>query len=109
MNRKEGLDLKLCKDIRLGEKVSGQRFELKWKLKHNCAVKNLYVVVLPESVPENLMEICSYEELLKRKQYHRIVIAASADKNEAIEVVRSMIEEMYQQTGAFDVRAFVKL
>ena len=48
--------MKLCKDIRLGEKVSGKRFELTWKLKHNRPSGSIYVVVLPEVVPENLME-----------------------------------------------------
>ena len=52
--------MKLCKDIRLGEKVSGKRFELTWKLKHNRPSGNIYVVVIPEVVPENLMEICAY-------------------------------------------------
>ena len=51
--------MKLCKDIRLGEKVSGKRFELTWKLKHNRPSGSIYVVVLPEVVPENLMEICA--------------------------------------------------
>ena len=46
--------MKLCKDIRLGEKVSGKRFELTWKLKHNRPSGSIYVVVLPEVVPENL-------------------------------------------------------
>ena len=55
--------MKLCKDIRLGEKVSGKRFELTWKLKHNRPSGSIYVVVLPEVIPENLMEICAYEEL----------------------------------------------
>ena len=49
--------MKLCKDIRLGEKVSGKRFELTWKLKHNRPSGSIYVVVLPEVVPENLMEL----------------------------------------------------
>ena len=46
--------MKLCKDIRLGEKVSGKRFELTWKLKHNRPSGNIYVVVIPEVVPGNL-------------------------------------------------------
>ena len=82
--------MKLCKDIRLGEKVSGKR-------------------VLPEVVPENLMEICAYEELRRKKQYGRTVVAAAANKSEAIEVVRALIEEMYQKTGGFDVKSFMKL
>ena len=92
--------MKLCKDIRLGEKVSGKRFELTWKLKHNRPSGSIYVVVLPEVVPENLMEICAYEELRRKKQYGRTVIAAAANKSEAIEVVRALIEEMYQKTAA---------
>ena len=91
--------MKLCKDIRLGEKVSGKRFELTWKLKHNRPSGSIYVVVLPEVVPENLMEICAYEELRRKKQYGRTVI----------EVVRALIEEMYQKTGGFDVKSFMKL
>ena len=96
--------MKLCKDIRLGEKVSGKRFELTWKLKHNRPSGSIYVVVLPEVVPENLMEICAYEELRRKKQYGRTVIAATAN-----EVVRALIEEMYQKTGGFDVKSFMKL
>lgn len=101
--------MKLCKDIRLGEKVSDRRFEITWKLKHNRPLGSLYVVVLPEVVPENLMEICAYEELRRKKQYKRTVIAAAANKREAIEVVRQLIEEMYQTAGGFDVKSFVKL
>ena len=101
--------MKLCKDIRLGEKVSGKRFELTWKLKHNRPSGSIYVVVLPEVVPENLMEICAYEELRRKKQSERTVIAAAANKSEAIEVVRALIEEMYQKTGGFDVKSFMKL
>lgn len=101
--------MKLCKDIRLGEKVSDRRFEIIWKLKHNRPLGSLYVVVLPEVVPENLMEICAYEEFRRKKQYKRTVIAAAANKREAIEVVRQLIEEMYQTTGGFDVKSFVKI
>ena len=43
------------------------------------------------------------------KQYERTVIAAAANKSEAIEVVRALIEEMYQKTGGFDVKSFMKL
>ena len=54
--------MKLCKDIRLGEKVSGKRFELTWKLKHNRPSGSIYVVVLPEvpnsqSFPLSIMAI----------------------------------------------------
>ena len=55
------------------------------------------------------MEICAYEELRRKKQYERTVIAAAANKSEAIEVVRALIEEMYQKTGGFDVKSFMKL
>ncbi len=101
--------MKVCKDIRLGEKVSVKRFELTWKLKHNRPLRGLYVVVLPEVALENLMEIYAYDELRRKKQYERIVIAAASSKSEAIEVVRSLIEEMYQETGGFDVKSFLKL
>ena len=56
-----------------------------------------------------MMEICAYEELRRKKQYGRTVIAAAANKSEAIEVVRALIEEMYQKTGGFDVKSFMKL
>ncbi len=101
--------MKLCKNIRLGEKVSEKRFELTWKLKHNRPLGSLYVVVLPEVALDNLMEIYAYEELRRKKQYERMVIAAAANKSEAIEVVRSLIEEVYQETGGFDVKSFLKL
>ena len=99
--------MKLCKDIRLGEKVSGKRFELTWKLKHNRPSGSIYVVVLPEVVPENLMEICAYEELRRKKQYGRTVIAAAANKSETIEVNRAMIEEKYQKTEDNNIKVII--
>ena len=50
----------------------------------------------------------SAKRLLERS-FESTVIAAAANKSEAIEVVRALIEEMYQKTGGFDVKSFMKL
>lgn len=97
--------MKLYKDIYLSESLSGQRYELTWKLKHNLKIQKLYVIVLPDTASDSLLEIYDYNELRKKKDYKELTaVAAAADKGEAIELVRFMIEEVYQQTGGLDLR-----
>lgn len=93
----------------MAKKFRGSVLSLHGSLSTIVRLAAFMLLFFHEVVLENLWEICAYEELRRKKQYGRTVIAAAANKSEAIEVVRALIEEMYQKTGGFDVKSFMKL
>lgn len=99
--------MKLGRQIYFGESVMGRKYELSWKLKHNLPGKGIYMIVLTSPPCANLMEIYPYEASRGRKRLRRkTVIGVAMGKEEAIGLVKRIIDDVYALTGSLDIRGY---
>lgn len=67
--------------------------------------------ILPASNEDNLLDIISCNELLfrhyKRNRMHIIGLAVSYKK--ALELVKEIVMDVYNATGGFDVREYLRI
>lgn len=101
--------MKWLKHLYTGESVSGKERKLKWKINHNAGTINIYVIAFASN-KENLLDIIPATELMQKaypkKNMHIIGLAKGYD--EALELVRDIIEETYAATGDVDVWKYLK-
>lgn len=92
----------------IGENARKNRFKFVWKVKHRRIVWEGYVITLASN-EQNLLDIIPVSELLQpyyqKKDF--FVIGIAKGYQESLEVVKNIIDEVYQTTGGFDVRKFV--
>ena len=96
-------------DLYVGESIVHKTSKIKWKIRHNAGQLNIYVISLASN-EANLLDIIPAQELLqkgypKREMY---VVGLAKGYDEAVNVAVSIVEEVYQSTGAFDVRSYLR-
>lgn len=82
------------------------------KMNRNKKLSGLYCITLPV-FKDGILEIYEYEEL-RQPLYEElpnpvIVIGITNSQKEAEELVRLIVDEVYQNTGAFDVGGYLRL
>ena len=101
--------MKWLKQLYVGESISGKEHRLKWKINHNAGTINVYVIAFASN-KVNLLDVIPAAELLQKaypqKDMHIIGLARGYD--EALELVRQIVEETYLATGDVDVWNYLK-
>lgn len=95
-------------DLYVGESIVHKIKKIKWKIRHNAGTIDIYVISFASN-EENLLDIIPSWELLQRGYPKRkiFVVGLAKGYEEALEVASSIIEEVYRQTGGFDVRKYL--
>ena len=70
--------MKWYDDLYVGESIVHQTNKIKWKIRQNAGQINIYVITL------------------------------ASGYDEAVEVAASVIDEVYRQTGAFEVASYLR-
>lgn len=82
------------------------------KMKRGKKVRDLYCITLPV-FQDGILEIYEYSELLSdlyEKLEHPVIVIGIADSEDnATEMVRMIVDEVYQNSGAFDVEEYLGL
>lgn len=84
--------------------------KIKWKICHNAGQLDIYVIALAQN-RQNLLEIISTLELMQ-KAYPKerlVVIGLAKGYESACELACRIVMEAYEATGAFDVRAYLRM
>lgn len=83
--------------------------ELKAKINAGAFLPGVYLLTLSDN-PENIMEILPAVSLKQKTAVHLcpLVIGAAYGKEEAMELVCGIVEEVYQKTGSFCVEDYLK-
>ena len=92
----------------VGESIVHKTKKIKWKICHNAGQVNIYVITLASN-EQNLLDIIPAHELLQ-KGYPKeslYVVGLAKGYDEALEVAASIVDEVYQATGAFAVREYL--
>ena len=100
--------LRWQKQLYTGEKVK-EPHKIRRKIEAGKFVPGIYLLTLSEN-PANVMEIIPAAMLLQRS-YVGIcpaIIGMAKGKDEAMELVRSIIEEVYGATGSFSVSEYLE-
>lgn len=102
--------MKWYSKLYIGESIYNKSHKIKWKINHNKITLNIYVISLPSN-PDNLLDIIQANELLQKgypkKDLHIIGLAKGYD--EALALVQTIIEESYSNTGAFNIKEYLKI
>ena len=95
-------------DFLTGESVKNPE-KIKKKLNDGKLVPGIYLLTLSEN-PSNLMDIIP-AAMLVQKSFYGIcpkIIGMAKGKDEALEMVRDLIDEMYTETGTFLTAEYIE-
>lgn len=95
-------------DLYVGESIVHKTSKIKWKIRHNAGQLNIYVISLASN-EANLLDIIPAQELLQKgyRKQDMYVVGLAKGYDEAVEVAVSIVDEVYQNTGTFDIRSYL--
>ena len=96
-------------DLRCSEKTEKAVRRLKRRIMTGRILHKVYCVTIPQN-PQNVMDVIPARDL-KRRPYQSMtvkVIGMAKGEAESRELVRSMVEELYQKTGGFDAEQYYR-
>lgn len=105
--------MKWYRPLYLGEKAKAAKLKTLKKVKGKQVQWDTYFITLPSN-PSNLLDIIHANQLLwpyyrsrrvRRKIY---VIGIAKGREEAFELVQSIVDEVYRETGGFNIRAYLQ-
>ena len=101
--------MKWYKDLYVGESIQHKYEKIKWKIKHNAGQIDIYVITIASN-PQNLLDIIPAQELMQKGYPKRelLVIGLAKGMKEAHEVVKQIIDEVYQNTGGFRIVPYLQ-
>lgn len=97
-------------NLYLGKKCLRQVNRLKYKIVNRIPHRAVYLIVLPQNehaVLEMIPSTSLLQEMYPRESLQ--VIGMGANRSEALELIRQIIDEVYQQQGNFDVAAYMEI
>lgn len=93
----------------LGDSVRNPH-KIKWKINHNAGTIDIYVIAFASN-EKNLLDVIPSWELMQRgypgKDQMKIIGLAKG-REEAFMLVRAIVDEVYQNTGNTDIKAYLK-
>ena len=100
--------MKWYEDLYVGESIVHKKSIIKWKILHNAGQIDIFVISLASN-PANLLDIIPAKELLQKAYPKKdmYVIGLAKGYEEAVNLTASIINEVYQQTGAFGLRDYL--
>jgi len=96
------------RNLYISEDISHKKAKIKWKIKHNAGQINVYVITLSKNT-HNLLEMIPSWELMQ-KYYPKkdmFVVGVAKGYDEGISMAASIVMEVYQETGKFNVRDYI--
>ena len=97
--------MKWYEDLYVGDSIAGKANRIKWKINHHAGTVSIYVIAFASN-RKNLLDIIPAWELMQKSypgKKQMQIIGLAKGYAEALELVRSIIEEVYQNTGDVDV------
>lgn len=101
--------MKWYDNLYVGESIRHKTAKIKWKIQHNAGQIDIYVIAIASN-PQNLLDIIPAQELMQRgyPKKEMYVIGLAHGMKEAHEVVKQIIDEVYQNTGGFDIFPYLQ-
>ena len=101
--------MKWYDNLYVGESIQHKVEKIKWKIRHNAGQIEIYVIAIASN-PQNLLDIIPAQELMQRGYPKKdlYIIGLAHGMKEAHEVVTQIIDEVYQNTGGFDIIPYLQ-
>lgn len=101
--------MKWYEHLYAGESIRHKTEKIKWKIRHNAGQINIYVIALASN-PQNLLDIIPAQELMQKAYPKKdlYVLGLAHGMDEAYEVVKQIIDEVYQETGGFQILPYLQ-
>lgn len=104
--------MKWYRKLYMGDTARTQKYKMFGYIRKNRFSMNTYLIALSNH-PDNLLDIFSANVLkqphFKKKQTGDMYIVGLAKgRDEALEVVRQIIDDVYTNTGGFDIRKYLR-
>lgn len=99
----------LYKDLYIGESLQSNKDKVIQRMKKGKVLVRLFCVTLPLG-SHRLLEIHPYFELMQPwyREQNLKVIGIASSRGEAFQLVESIIGEVYQKTGQFDIVEYLR-
>lgn len=100
--------MKWYKNLYMGEIAAKKHYKL-LKTINKRWLSNAYIIALPSN-SDNVLDIYSNNELLQKYYKNRdiFVVGLAYGKDEALELVKDIIWEVYQATGSVKVNDYIR-
>mgnify|MGYP000221946932 FL=1 len=101
--------MKWYEDLYVGDSIEGKVNRIKWKINHNAGTISVYVIAFASN-SQNLLDIIPAWELMQKSypKKQMKIIGLAKGYEDALELVRTIIDETYQNTGDVDVWKYLK-
>ena len=101
--------MRLWDHLYMGQNADRARARILKGLRQGSLLPDTYVITLPES-GNHILDIRPVGRVRKEERESRelLILGIARGYGEAAEVVRSMIDDMYQKTGAFNWTAYME-
>ena len=93
----------------IGENAARNRRRILEGLRNGSLLPDTYVITLPES-GNHILDILPVSLLTRQERDGKdfLVLGIARGYEEAAQLVRSMVDDMYQKTGAFNWKAYME-
>jgi hypothetical protein len=102
--------MKWYRKLYLGENAKKSKYKIFRRVRMNKFSIDTYLITLPSN-DENLLDVFQANMLLqpyyKKADRDIFVVGIANGKDEAYEVVRDIIDDVYSHTGAFDIKKYL--
>lgn len=101
--------MKWYHDLFVSDSLAGKTNKIKWKINHNAGTVSVYVIAFASN-SRNLLDIIPSWELMQKSYPKRDmkIIGLAQGYEEALELVRRIVDETYQHTGSVDVWSYLR-
>lgn len=101
--------MKWYHDLYVSDSIAGKANKIKWKINHNAGTVSIFVIAFASN-SNNLLDIIPSWELMQKSYPKRDlkIIGLAKGYGEALELVRRIVDEAYQNTGSVDVWSYLK-
>lgn len=95
-------------DLYVSENIEKKKEKIKWKIKHNAGLLQMYVITLPCN-SENLLEIISTKELMQRHypKKNLVIVGMAKGYEEAVTIAATIIVETMNELGNTNVKKYL--
>lgn len=95
-------------DLYVSENIEKKTEKIKWKIKHNAGLLQMYVITLPCN-SRNLLEIISTKELMQRHypKKNLVIVGMAKGYEEAVTIAATIIVETMNEFGNTNVKKYL--
>lgn len=103
--------MKFCEKLYWGEKAEKEQKKLIKALKRKKNFVPSMYVITPASNGENLLDVLDAFSLLNPVTEYKnlLVVGVALGKDEALELVRLIVDETYRELGTVDIKKYLGL